>query len=122
VSAPSIPDVIRENQSRFTASTTDVKDNTVIDTDETVTEYTATEVGGEEFDVLGALAAIAMGGAEFRSNDEESQAVLDGMEHAFQAGALFAHLFAEEIEDDPELVKMGYQTYLLAQMRMAGQL
>ena len=130
MSAPAIPDVIADNQARFTASATAVKDNNVNeyavtpdhrDDAEGVTEFTATEVAGSDFDIEGALWAIANGDAEFKSESPDGQAVLAGMEHAFQAGALFHMLFAEEIEDDPELVKMGFQTYMLSQLALAGR-
>lgn len=87
-----IPDVVAANQARFTVAVnnrlTEIEDNHVIDTDENVTNYDAKQIASEEFDIVGALAAIAHGDAEFKAGDEESQAMLDGMEHAFQAGRL----------------------------------
>lgn len=129
-SMPTIPDVIADNQARFTASATAVKDNNVNeyavtpdlrDDAEGYTQYTATQVASDDFDLPGAIAAIAQGGAEFKAVDSEGQAFLQGIEHAFNAGALFAHLFEEEIEDDPALLRLGFQTYMLAQLALAGR-
>lgn len=128
IDAPAIPDVIRKNNANFT---TDSEGETIVneyavtpdlrDDAEGYTQYTATQVASDDFDLPGAIAAIAQGDAEFKAVDSEGQAFLQGIEHAFNAGALFAHLFEEEIEDDPALLRLGFQTYMLAQLALAGR-
>jgi hypothetical protein len=132
VSTPAIPDVIRKNNAAVKDPavneypvtpdfTTDAEGETTVNVDSEYTQFTAAEVADGEFDIMGAISAIAHGDAHFHAPDAEGQAVLDGMEHAFQAGALFAAIFSEEIEDDPALLHMGFQTYMLAQLAMAGR-
>lgn len=111
--------VIANNRNLYTTDANG--ETTVNEHDDDVTTFNATEIAGDDFDLLGALMAIAHGDAEFKSTDAEGQAVIDGMEHAFQAGALFAHLFGEEVAENPELIHMGFQTYMLAQLALVGQ-